>query len=468
MKKYPKYKASGVEWLGEIPSEWNDYKVKFAVNVNKYTLSESTAPEFEFRYIDIESVTGSSIEKTQKIIFENAPSRARRIVMNGDVILSTVRTYLKAIAQVKGIEGEIVASTGFAVFSASKIVISNYLKYLAVNDHFIQSIECRSKGTSYPAIAPSELVTIKVSIPPLPEQHSIVRFLDHKTNRIDRFIANRQKQIELLKEQKAAIINKAVTKGINPNAKMKDSEIEWIGEVPEHWMIGKVRRVLNILTDFTANGSFADLAKNVKYLDTPDHSRLIRLTDLREDLTNEGIYVNKEAHKFLAKSELFGGEILMANVGAYAGLVCLVPKLDFVATLGPNMFLLKFDDKQMSNQFAFTLLGSNCYYKLLMNKALSSAQPKLNKEDVKSIDFIFPPTHKEQDAILEFINEETSNVATIISKYQKQIDLMLEYRTALISQAVTGTIDVRDWKPKTKQYKTEEIPMGMAAESTRN
>ena len=232
---------------------------------------------------------------------------------------------------------------------------------------------------------------------------------------------------------------------------MKDSGIEWIGEMPEHWMVGKVRRVLNILTDFTANGSFADLAKNVKYLDTPDHSRLIRLTDLREDLKNEGIYINKEAHKFLSKSELFGGEILMANVGAYAGLVCLVPKLDFLATLGPNMFLLKFDEKRMSNQFAFTLLGSDCYYKLLMNKALSSAQPKLNKEDVKSIDFIFPPSKEEQQAILDFIKEETSNVDTLISKYQKQIDLMQEYRTSLISQAVTGKIDVREWQPKKQQ-----------------
>ena len=292
---------------------------------------------------------------------------------------------------------------------------------------------------------------IPVPLPPKEEQHAIVRFLDYKTGQIDSFITNRQKQIELLKEQKAGIINKAVTKGINPNAKMKDSGIEWIGKVPNHWMIGKVRRVLDILTDFTANGSFADLAKNVKYLDTPDYSRLIRLTDLRENLKNEGIYVNKDAHKFLSKSELFGGEILMANVGAYAGLVCLVPKLDFVATLGPNMLLLKFNKKRMSNQFAFTLLGSDCYHKLLMNKALSSAQPKLNKEDVRSIDFIFPPTQEEQKAILDWIKEETSNVDTLISKYQKQIDLMQEYRTSLISQAVTGKIDVREWQPKKQQ-----------------
>jgi type I restriction enzyme S subunit len=308
----------------------------------------------------------------------------------------------------------------------------------------------RSKGANYPAIAPSELVTIKTAIPPINEQQKIVDFLDYKMGQCDRFISNRQKQIELLNEQKAAIINKAVTKGINPNAKMKPSGIDWIGDIPEHWEICKIRRVLSTLTDFSANGSFADLAANVKYIDKPDYSRLIRLTDLRESLKNDGIYVSKEAHNYLSKSALFGGEILMANVGAYAGLVCLVPKIQFIATLGPNMFLLKFQKQIINNQYAFTLLGSDLYCKTLANIALSSAQPKLNKEDIRSIDLIFPPSVEEQNEILDYIKQETSKIETLISKYQKQIELMQEYRTALISQAVTGKIDVRDWKPPTK------------------
>ena len=195
MKIYSKYKPSGVDWLGEIPDNWNDYKIKFSTNVNKKTLNESTAQDFEFNYIDIESVNGSTIEKTQKLTFANAPSRARRLLQKGDVIVSTVRTYLKAIAQVPDIEGNIVASTGFAVFSPSKILFSDYLKYLAVNDYFIQSVVSRSKGANYPAIAPSELVTIKTPITPINEQQQIVNFLDYKTGQCDRFIANRQKQI---------------------------------------------------------------------------------------------------------------------------------------------------------------------------------------------------------------------------------------------------------------------------------
>lgn len=451
MKKYPKYKASG-DWIREFPSDWGAIKYKFVANIE----TGSTPPKADnsnyeggdILFVKPDELNGftpivDSKEKITKKALENS-----RLIKEFSLLTCAIGTIGKfGIAGTDCITNQQINSF---TFKPKKINPKfGIYSFIASEDE-----QWKNSTTNVVAIInKTSQSRIYIPYPPLPEQHTIVQFLDHKTSQIDRFIANRQKQIELLKEQKAAIINKAVTKGINPNAKMKDSGIEWIGEVPEHWMIGKVRRVLNILTDFTANGSFADLAKNVKYLDTPDYSRLIRLTDLREDLKNEGIYVNKEAHKFLAKSELFGGEILMANVGAYAGLVCLVPKLDFVSTLGPNMFLLKFDDKRMSNQFAFTLLSSDCYYKLLMNKALSSAQPKLNKEDVKSIDFIFPPTHEEQDAIIEFIIEETSNVDTLISKYQKQIDLMQEYRTALVSQAVTGKIDVRDWKPKVKTSK---------------
>ncbi len=439
MRKYPKYKASGVDWLGEIPSDWIVSKVKFV----SYNLDGSRIPLNQAERLEIQGEY-PYYGATGIIDYIN------KYLIDGEFILV-------------GEDGApfTIPNRNVAFEAKGKVWVNNHAHIIKGKKNFLQTFITHSlnivdyskyvQGSTREKLTQSDLSNINLLAIPYTEQQAIVRFLDYKTEQIDSFIANRQKQIELLKEQKAGIINKAVTKGIDPNVKMKDSGIEWIGEVPEHWMIGKVRRVLNILTDFTANGSFADLAKNVKYLDTPDHSRLIRLTDLREDLKNEGIYVNKEAHKFLSKSELFGGEILMANVGAYAGLVCLVPKLDFIATLGPNMFLLKFDEKRMSNQFAFTLLGSDCYYKLLMNKALSSAQPKLNKEDVKSIDFIFPPTQEEQKAILDWIKEETSNVDALISKYQKQIDLMQEYRTSLISQAVTGKIDVREWQPKKQQ-----------------
>mgnify|MGYP001392037529 CR=1 FL=1 len=161
---------------------------------------------------------------------------------------------------------------------------------------------------------------------------------------------------------------------------MKDSGIPWIEGLPQNWMIGRVKNIINILTDYTANGSFGNLAKNVTYLDK-GFARLIRLTDLRENLQNNGVYVNQKAYQYLAKSKLFGKEILIANVGAYAGLICEMPIPNMPATLGPNMYLIRTNSKMISHYF-FYLGNTKLVQEQLKQRAISSAQPKLNKDDV--------------------------------------------------------------------------------------
>jgi type I restriction enzyme S subunit len=441
MKIYSKYKPSGVDWLGEIPDNWNDYKIKFSTNVNKKTLNESTAQDFEFNYIDIESVNGSTIEKTQKLTFANAPSRARRLLQKGDVIVSTVRTYLKAIAQVPDIEGNIVASTGFAVFSPSKILFSDYLKYLAVNDYFIQSVVSRSKGANYPAIAPSELVTIKTPIPPINEQQQIVNFLDYKTGQCDRFIANRQKQIELLNEQKAAIINKSVTKGINTNAKMKPSGIEWIGDIPEHWKVSKVKFIANVkgrigfrgytITDLVDEGQGA-LTLGATHIDKNGEINLTKPVFISWDKYYESPEIMVEQ-----------GDILVVQRGSI-GVVGIV-NLDIgYATINPSLTILK--KVNMNRYLLFLQLRSKIVKEHINVNFNETAVPMLSQNQILNFNILLLPT-EEQQSIVDFITKETSKIETLISKYQKQIDLMQEYRTALISQAVTGKIDVRDWQP---------------------
>lgn len=450
MKKYSTYKSKlNNQWFDSVPSNWDIIALK---HISIYVKTGSTPQTKEVKYYENGEIDWYTPEDINSLILKDSKKKISKLAITD----GEVKIFQKDSLLIVGI-GATIGKIGLLTKNATSnqqinAILFNKKATPKFGLYYFYSIAKLindfSSTSTMGIFNQTKTKAIYIPIPSISEQNSIVGFLDYKTAQIDNFIANRQKQIELLKEQKAGIINKAVTKGINPNAKMKASGIEWVGDIPTHWFVGKVRRVLSVLTDFTANGSFADLAKNVNYLDTPDYSRLIRLTDLREDLRNDGIYVNKHAHEFLSKSELFGGEILMANVGAYAGFVCLVPEIDFTATLGPNMILLKFDRKQISNQYAYTLLSSNCYYKLLMNKALSSAQPKLNKEDVKSIDLIFPPTIEEQNIIIEYIKQETSTIDNLISKYQKQIDLMQEYRTSLISQAVTGKIDVRDWKPK--------------------
>ena len=212
LKPYPTMKDSGVPWLGEVPTHWNTRPLKRWVTINAEVLSETTAPDRVFRYVDIGSVgTGTLTQKPQRLRFAGAPSRARRVVHKGDTLVSTVRTYLKAIYFVDGEADELVCSTGFAVLTPRVGTVPQFVSYLARSNAFTDRVTADSVGIAYPAVAESRLGSFHVAIPPIPEQAAIVRYLDHADRRIQRYIRAKQKLVTLLEEQKQAIIHRAVT-----------------------------------------------------------------------------------------------------------------------------------------------------------------------------------------------------------------------------------------------------------------
>lgn len=240
--------------------------------------------------------------------------------------------------------------------------------------------------------------------------------------------------------------------------KMRDSGIPWIGEVPEGWKVGRIKDIIDVLTDFTANGSFADLAKNVKYIDDEDYARLIRLTDLRDNLNNAGVFVNENSYSYLSKSKLFGGEILVANVGAYAGLFCEMPMINKPATLGPNMFLLK-PNKKMLSRYLYYIGISPLVWGQLTVKATSSAQPKLNKTDIKTTYILIPPLDMQQKLVY-FLDSKCSEIDTLIENLRVRIESVKEYKKAVITEAVTKGLD-KDAKMKDSGVEwIGEIPEG--------
>lgn len=221
---------------------------------------------------------------------------------------------------------------------------------------------------------------------------------------------------------------------------MKNSGIEWIGEIPENWKIGRIKNILNILTDYTANGSFADLAKNVEYLDYESYARLVRLTDLRSNLQNyDSVYVNEDSYNYLDKSKLYGGEILLANVGAYAGLFCEMPQYNKPATLGPNMFLITTNAKMLQH-YLFYLGNSAIIYKQLSAKMASAAQPKLNKQDIKNTYLLIPPL-SEQQAIADFLDGKCAEIDNLTTAITEQIEVLKQYKKSVITKAVTKGLD---------------------------
>ena len=204
-----KMKDSGIEWIGEVPEHWEVKRLKNVVECNAKSLGENTPKDSIIKYVEISDVDHvHGINNIQSLMFGEAPSRARRITQKGDIIISTVRTYLKAIAKIE--DDDIIVSTGFAVLHPTKCN-GEYLAYYILSESFINKVEMLSKGTSYPAINASDLVSINVLIPPLPEQHAIATYLDDKCAKIDTIVSNLNKQISRYADLKRSLIDEVIT-----------------------------------------------------------------------------------------------------------------------------------------------------------------------------------------------------------------------------------------------------------------
>ena len=205
-------KPSGVEWLGHIPAHWAVRRLKDWVTINRSVLPETTDPDFVFQYIDIGSVsTGVLTKKPQKMRFAASPSRARRIVREGDTIISTVRTYLKAVWFAQETHDNLICSTGFAVLTPDERAVPKFVSYLVQSHPFIEQVTANSVGMAYPAIAESRLGSLHLSLPPLPEQEAIAEYLDKKITNIDTALNNTRREIELLQEYRIVLIADVVS-----------------------------------------------------------------------------------------------------------------------------------------------------------------------------------------------------------------------------------------------------------------
>jgi len=210
--RYPAYKDSGVEWLGEVPEHWGLKPIKAVATCNDQALPESTPSDYEIDYVEISGVTEGRIVETTLMQFGDAPSRARRQLRHGDVLVSTVRTYLRAIAPVVVPPENLIASTGFAVIRP-RAIDAGYMRYVFLAEYLIAEVIARSVGVSYPAVNASDLMRLRAPMPPEDEQRAIAAFLDRETAKIDALVADQEKLIALLQEKRQAVISHAVTKG---------------------------------------------------------------------------------------------------------------------------------------------------------------------------------------------------------------------------------------------------------------
>jgi restriction endonuclease S subunit len=447
MKKYEAYKTSGVEWIGEIPVGWDVRKLKFFIDCNKKVLPETTSNDYQIEYIDISNVNSrGEINSPQLLSFKDAPSRARRILRKNDIILSTVRTYLKAIARIDEEKNNLIASTGFAVFSPTEKVTNSFLFYLLLNSYFLDDVVSCSKGVSYPAITSSDLINILAILPPLPEQTAIAQFLDHKTALLDRIIRTRGRQIELLKEERKAIINKAVTKGkgISKNVRLKPSGIEWLGDIPDHWDFVKLKRVLK---GYLA-GPFGSRLIMDKLLDT-GKIKVYTPQHLTDNILEQELFLPEHRIHEMRQFKIKLDDVIIPIVGTLGRAQVFTKKMTD-GIINQRMAKLTPKTEKISPTFLKIILSDTAIYKDYFDLVAKGAiLGHLTKEQILTLPVALPSVN-EQQIIITYIEEKTTKIDTLISKYEKQITLLEEYRTSLISKAVTGQIDVREWKPKTE------------------
>ena len=427
LKPYLEYKESGIPWLGKVPLLWQTKRLKNWVAINERVVSENTDKAFAFDYLDIGAVgTGSLTRKLLRHTFGVAPSRARRIVTQGDTVVSTVRTYLKAVYTVSALEGPLIASTGFAVLSPRNDTEPRFVGLLAQSHEFASQVMSESRGIAYPAISETAFSNIAIAVPPPPDQRAIVRFLDHVNGRLEAMIRAKRKVIMLLNEQKDSTIHHAVTRGFAPSVLLKPSGIPWLPVIPANWQVLRSKYIYREVDNRQATGKETHLSMSQKF-------GLIPSSQIEEKRLVSESYAGA---KVCEKSDL-----VLNRLKAHLGVFALAPERGLVS---PDYTVLRPVRELEERYFEAVYRTPACRVELRQRaKGIVQGFWRLYTDDFYDIRMPVPPVD-EQKSIMAQLGGDLSGVNTAINRVRREIDLLREYRTRLVADVVTGKLDVRD------------------------
>lgn len=428
-KSYPNYKNSGVEWLGVIPEHWQQKpiwslfsRVKRVNHPNEPLLSV---------YRDYGVIPKASRDDNHNRASEDLTPY--QLVRPNDLVINKMKAWQGSIAIS---EHQGIVSPAYYVYEPKQLYCSKYIHFLIRSTYFIQSYKNFSKGIRVNQwdLEHDAFTHINLLLPPLSEQNKIVSFLDTETLRIDHLIAKQEKLIEKLEEHRKSIISHAVTKGLDPNVAMRDSGIEWLGEVPEHWSVSKLRYYLDGIKDGThgshisvEHGKLLLSGKNIKNgkLVINENERRIRLDD-HEKITANG---------FPKKDDL-----LISVVGTI-GQSCIYELEEPISFQRSVCFLRP--NAKLKAIFLQKLLESNLVQNQLIMLTNKATVGGVYMGDLVELIIPIIPVD-EQSQIANFLDSESSRINILITKQKELIEKLKEYRTSIISHAVTGKIDVRD------------------------
>ena len=433
--RYPNYKASGVGWFGDVPEHWSTVRYKNVFS-EKRSVSGAALPSGSISF-------GRVVFKSDKVLNEITKATYQEVLageflinpINLNYDLKSLRTGLSDI--------DTCVSPAYMVLRSNSVADRAYLKYQL---HVFDVSHMKTLGAGVrQTITFGDIGTCPTYIPPLPEQTAIAEFLDRETGKIDELVAEQRRLMELLKEKRQAVISHAVTKGLNPHAPMKPSGIEWLGDVPEHWEVKPLRSVFKFSKGLTIT------KENLQ-------DEGVHCVNYGEIHSKYGFRLNPEIHPLRCVSP----EYLSSNPEALIGdgdFVFADTSEDLEGS--GNFTHLRSDDQIFAGYHTIIArprkgtcslllayqIHSSVFRRQIQSQVKGVKVFSISQGILKGAKCWLPPL-PEQTAIAEFLDTELAKFDTLTAEAQRAIDLLQERRTALISAAVTGQIDVRQHSPK--------------------
>jgi len=430
MKKYDSYKDSGIEWIGEIPSHWEISSIK------KQGYEFETGKRESTELNEILSIGGEHIQNgtflldNPRYVSEDFYNKIDKgIIKKGDIL--TVK------------DGATIGKSMYVEnMPTEKMILNEHVYRIKGNKFFYYIIISYStqyqfcmnnQSTAQESITTDTLKTVQFCLPPSFEQTAIANFLDLKTSEIDEIIADKKRLLELYEEEKTAIINQAVTKGLDPNAPIKDSGIEWLGEIPEHWEVKKVKWVHQ-----TTSGGTPKTSDPENY---DGHIPWLRTLDLNNDNVYDfEIQITEKALSESSAKVVPANSVLVAMYGG-AGTIGKSGLLKFNAAINQAICAILPNGITIPEYLHYFVIFFRPYW--MVGAEGTRRDPNISQDDIKNKEFIFPPI-QEQQSIVHHIESECSKIDFKKARTEELIELLTEYRTALISEAVTGKIKVTE------------------------
>ncbi|MEA5536112.1 restriction endonuclease subunit S [Crocosphaera sp. XPORK-15E] len=425
---YQKYKDSGVEWLGDIPEHWQQKRFKFSVNLinNKIEAENSNLSYMGLEHID--SWTGKRIED------KNASSEGiGSHFLPNDVLFGKLRPYLAKV-YLSEIEG--LASTEALVLRCKNNIFPKFLKYYILSRDFINIVDSSTFGAKMPRASWDFIGNLFFTFPPLDEQEKIAQFLDYKTKQIDELIKKKETLIEKLDEKRTALISHAVTKGLDLSVTMKDSGIEWLGDIPKHWTINQLGRLTEEINDINHEMPVA-VDQGIPFLsakDLLDDGTLNFEKDIKKISEEDFIRLSKK----ICPTK---NDIIYSRIGACLGKARIV-EVDIKFLISYSCCVIRFCQELANPLFFKYFLDSELVLTEARLRTQGIGVPDLGLKQIAKFTLSVPPLD-EQKQIAEYLDQKTTQIDQQKAKIKEAIELLKEYRTSLITNAVTGKIDVR-------------------------